>query len=258
MAGVRGIVFFLALLLLTTGVGAQTVRVAAAANLRYTLGNIKAAYLQKHPHVTIDVTIGSSGSLVQQILNGAQFNLFMAADRIFPEKLKKEGAVTGDVRTYAVGKLILWSNSINVSKGIQIVGDESVHRIAVAKPDVAPYGDRAIQCLEFYNLLGKAGKKIIYADNISQVAQYVSTGNAEVGFLALALALGPDMKNKGEFYLLDSTSYQPIEQACVLVKTRERNPEASRFMDFILSPECTPLFEKYGYRVPSPAIQGKE
>jgi molybdate transport system substrate-binding protein len=229
---------------------AQKVRVAAAGNLRFVMDDIKALYAEKHPEVKIDVSLGASGALLQQIMNGAQFDFFMAADKTFPDKLKEQGAASGDVKIYAFGKLALWSSTLDVSKGIEVVTDNAVVHIAVAKPEVAPYGERAVQALKYYGLLDKVKDKIVYADNIAQAAQYAITGNAEVGFLALALVLAPDMKDKGKYILLDTKSYHPVEQACVLVKTWERNPEASKFMEFVLSDACKPIFEKYGFILP--------
>ena len=229
---------------------AQRVRVAAAGNLRYVMDDIKALYVENHPETKIEVTLGASGALLQQIVNGAQFDFFMAADKIFPDKLKEQGAAVGDVKTYAFGKLALWSNVVDISKGIEAVTDDAVVRIAVAKPEVAPYGERAVQCLKYYGLFDKVKEKIVYADNIAQAAQYASTGNAEIGFLALALVLAPDMKDKGKYLVLDTKSYKPVEQACVLVKTWERNAEASKFMDFVLSDACKSIFEKYGFILP--------
>ena len=229
---------------------AQKVRVAAAANLRYILDDIKTAYAEKHPDTKIEVTLGASGALLTQIINGAQFDFFMAADKSFPDKLKEHGAAEGNARTYAFGQLALWSTVMDVSKGVEIVTENSVVHIAVAKPDVAPYGERAIQALTYYGLFDKVKDKIVYADNIAQAAQYVSTGNAEVGFVAQAIVLAPDMKDKGKYFLLDPKSYKPVEQACVLVKTWERNPEAAKFMDFVLSDACKPIFEKYGFILP--------
>jgi molybdate transport system substrate-binding protein len=230
--------------------GGSKVRVAAAGNLRYILDDIKELYAKEHPDVKIDVTLGASGALLTQILNGAQMDLYMAADKLYPDKLKALGAATGEVKTYAFGKLVLWSSSIDVSKGINVLTDTSVVHIAVAKPDVAPYGERAVQVLKYYNLFDRLSQKIVYAENIAQAAQYAVSGNAEVGFLALALVLAPDMKGKGKYIELDPKSYSPVEQACVLVKTWEYNPEASKFMEFVLGPECRPVFEKYGFILP--------
>lgn len=238
----------LSLLFIHMGLQAQTVKIAAAANLRYILDEIKTNYAKTHPKVNIVVSFGSSGALTQQITNGADFDIFMAADKVFPDKLKSQGLVLGEVKTYAFGMLVLWSNVIDPSKGIEILLDKSIKKIAIAKPDVAPYGERAIQCLKYYQLFDKVKGKIVYADNISQAAQFAQTGNAEVGFLALALAMAPDMK--GSYITLDTKSYKPVEQAMVQLKNWQANPEASKFMNYILSQESKPIFEKYGFIVP--------
>jgi molybdate transport system substrate-binding protein len=227
---------------------AQTVKVAAAANLRFVFDEIKASYIKANPKVMVEVNFGSSGALLQQILNGAEFDLFMAADNTFPVKLKDQGAASGEIKTYALGKLVLWSNTLDLSKGMEILTDPSVKRIAIAKPELAPYGDRAIEVLKSSGLYEKVKDKIIYADNISQTAHFAQTGNAEVAFLAMSLTLTPEMK--GSAYLIDPKLYKPVEQAMVLVKSWKINPEAAKFMKFVLNPTCRPIFEKNGYIVP--------
>jgi len=244
----RKLIFSL-LLATSLGLQAQTVKVAAAANLRYILDEIKTKYAAVNPKANIVVNLGSSGSLFQQITNGADFDIFMAADKTFPDKLKAQGMVTGEVKTYAFGKLVMWSNTVDVSHGIDILSDKSVTHIAIAKPDVAPYGARAVECLKYYSVFDKLKDKIVYADNIAQAAQFAQTGNAEVGFIALALAMAPGMK--GTYFLLDTKSYKPVEQAMVLMKNWQSNPEATKFMKFVLSDECKPVFEKYGFIVPA-------
>ena len=241
-------IFILIIFVSALSAQAQTVKVAAAANLRFVFDEIKASYAVANPKATITANFGSSGALLQQILNGAEFDLFMAADNSFPVKLKDQGAASGEIKTYALGKLVLWSNTTDVSKGLEILTSPSVKRIAVAKPDLAPYGDRAIACLKQAGIYDKVKDKIIYADNISQTAQFAQTGNAEVAFLALSLTQTPDMK--GSVYVIDTKMYKPVEQAMVLVKSWKTNPEAVKFMKFVLSETCKPIFEKNGYIVP--------
>jgi molybdate transport system substrate-binding protein len=235
-------------MLLALSLHAQVVKVAAAANLQFALEEIKKAYMDKNPRAQIELIFGSSGNFFQQISNGANFDIFMAADKIYPERLKSQGMVTGDIKTYAFGKLVLWSNTVDVSKGVSILTDKSVVHIAIAKPEIAPYGERSVQCLKYYNLLDIVKDKIVYADNISAAAQFAHSGNAEAGFIALSLALAPEMK--GNYYILDTKSYKPVEQGMVLLKSWQSNPEAARFMNFILSLACKPIFEKFGYTVP--------
>jgi molybdate transport system substrate-binding protein len=167
---------------------------------------------------------------------------------MYPDKLKEQGIVSGKVQTYAFGKLAIWSNTVDVSKGINSITDNAVKRIAIAKPEVAPYGARAVECLKYFKLFDKVKDKIVYADNIAQAAQFAQTGNAEIGFLALSLAMAPDMK--GTYFVLDTKSYKPVEQAMVLIKSWQSNPEAAKFTKFVLSNQCKGIFEKYGFIVP--------
>lgn len=227
---------------------AQTVKVAAAGNLRFVIEEVKTGYEKLNPEAKVIISLGSSGALFQQISNGAGFDIFMAADKKYPQKLKEQGFVSGEVKTYVLGKLVLWSNMVDVSKGMEVLVSDSVNRIAIAKPDVAPYGDRAVQCLKYFNLYDKVKDKIVYADNIAQTAQFAQTGNAEAGFIALSLTLTPDMK--GGYFDLDPKSYSPVEQALALLKTGESNPEAEKFLKFVFSEECKTIFEKFGYMIP--------
>lgn len=241
-------IFLLLIVVLSLNLKAQTVKIAAAANLNFVIEEIKTKYEKQNPETKIVISLGSSGTLYQQITNGADFDIFMAADKKFPQKLKEDNLVSGEVKTYVLGKLVLWSNMVDVSKGIEILADKSVNRISIAKPELAPYGERALQCLKYYNLFGKVKDKIVYADNISQAAQFAKTGNAEAAFIALSLAISPEMK--GKYFELDTESYTPIEQSLVLLKTGKDNPEAAKFLKFVFSSECKSIFEKYGYLVP--------
>ena len=240
-------IFILIALIAAMTTQAQTVKIAAAANLRFVFDEIKTSYLIDNPKATVMVNFGSSGALLQQILNGAEFDIFMAADNSFPVKLKDQGAASGEIKTYALGKLVLWSNTMDVSKGLEKLTDPAVKRIAIAKPELAPYGDRAIEVLKSSGLYDKVKDKIIYADNISQTAQFAQTGNAEIGFLAMSLTLTPDMK--GSVYVIDPKMYKPVEQAMVMIKSWKVNPEAAKFMKYVLSDKCKTIFEKYGYIV---------
>ncbi|WP_321331972.1 molybdate ABC transporter substrate-binding protein [uncultured Bacteroides sp.] len=244
----RKSILLIALLLISITICAQkVVKVAAAANLRSVFTGIINKYEKENPGVKIDVTFGSSGSLVQQILNGASYDFFMAADKNFPLKLQEKGVTYGKVTTYVYGKLALWSSTIDVNKGISVLKEDAVKRIAIAKPETAPYGDRAVELLKKQGLFNDFQTKIIYGDNISAAAQYAFTGNAEVGFIALSLAMAPEMLGKGKCYVIPQSMYTPIEQACVLIKKSTRNLAAEKLMKYVLSKSCDSLWDKYGY-----------
>lgn len=241
---------FILALLLGVAIQAQKLNIAAAANLKYALEEIKTAYLKAHPKTNLNISFGSSGALSQQILNGAAFDLFMSADTDFPQKLKDKGATIGKAVVYASGKLVLYSTTLDVSRGLTILNDAAVKKIAIAKPEVAPYGARAVELMKQQGVFDNLSAKIVYADNISQAAQFAFTGNAEVGFIGLSLALSPEMASKGTYYIIDPTLCPPIDQACVRIKTPVMNPEAAKFMAFILSPEIKAIWVKYGYSTP--------
>ncbi|HRX12948.1 MAG TPA: molybdate ABC transporter substrate-binding protein [Draconibacterium sp.] len=241
-------IFVIVLVLLASiPVCSQTVKVAAAANLRFVFEEIKTAYESANPNEKISVNFGSSGALFQQILNGADFDIFMSADNSYPAKLKENGSFSGELQIYALGKLVLWSNTLDVSYGLKVLEESAVKHIVVAKPELAPYGDRALECLKNAGLFEKIKHKIIYADNISQTAQFAQTGNAEVAFLAMSLTLTPEMK--GSVFIPDPKSYKPIEQSMLLLKTRNENTTAEKFMKFILSEKCKTIFARKGYFV---------
>lgn len=241
----------LTLVLLLTIAGfthAQTVKVAAAANLHYALEQIRKQYEKEYPNISLEITYGSSGTLTQQILNGAPYDFFMAADKDFPEKLAQKGATAGEVKPYVYGKLVMWSSNTNLSKGVSSVLSPEVKRIAVANPVTAPYGKAAVDVLKRQGLYNRIASKIVWGENISQAAQFAFSGNAEIGFIALSLALAPDMKGKGTFYVIpESMMSAPIEQDCVLIKRKEMHSEAMKFMKYVMSSKCKAIWEKYGY-----------
>ena len=228
---------------------AQKANIAAAANLRYVLEEIKTRYLDDNPNASIQITYGASGTLTQQIINGAPFDLFLSADTVFPTKIKEEGLASGEVKTYCYGRVAMWSASLDVSKGINTVLSSKVKKIAIANPATAPYGENTVAALKKRKLYDKIIKKIVWGENISQTAQFAFSGNVEIGFIALSLALAPEMKDKGSYYVLPEEICPPIQQAAVLVKGREKNGEAAKFLEYMKSPECKAVWEKYGYSV---------
>jgi len=216
------------------------------------LEEIKTAYLKQNPKAKVNLTFGASGTLVQQIQNGASFDFFMAADNEFPLKLKEKGLTTGSMTTYAFGKLAIYSTTFDVSKqGLDVLKSSAIKKIAIANPETAPYGERAVQLLKSQKLYESLKSKIVLGENISQTAQFAFTGNAEIGFVALSLALAPDMAGKGDYYIVPQSMYQPIEQACILIKTQVLNTEAAKFKKFVLSPTSKAIWEKWGYGLAS-------
>lgn len=230
---------------------AQTVTVAAAADLRYAMDEVIKTYKQTHPLAEVKVTYGSSGTAYQQISNGAGYDLFFSADIMYPQKLKEQGLTATDPKLYAIGYIVVWSTSIDVSKGIMALLDSRIVKIAIANPEHAPYGKRAEESMKYYKVYDKVKDKFIFGDNISQTAQFVQTGNAEIGILALSLACSPAMKDKGKYSLIDDKSHSPLEQAYVILKQAATNKEAHSFADFVASPSARAIFKSYGFSLPS-------
>lgn len=245
----RNIVLIITLCL-SVDLFAQTVKVAAAGDMKYIMPELLVKYKTISLKAIIEVTYGSSGTFFQQIVNGASFDVYFSADISYPQKLKEQGLVSGNVSTYAFGAVVLWSSVVDVSKGIDVLKNQSINKVAIANPQHAPYGKRAEECLKFYGLYESLSSKLIFGDNVLQTAQYALTGNADVAFIALSIALAPEIASKGKYYKLDPKSYKPVEQACVLLKGWERNPEAKKFMLFVLSDACKPIFQKYGFILP--------
>jgi len=229
---------------------AQTVKIAAAADMKYIMPEFVANYKAQNPKTNIEVSYGSSGLFFQQISNGASFDLYYSADISYPKKLKELGLISGNVITYAFGTLVLYSSTIDISKGIEVLKHPAIQKIAIANPQHSPYGKRAEECLKFYSMYEAVKGKLVLGDNITQTAQFAITGNADVALIALAIAMAPELKCKGKYIALYTKSYSPVEQACVQIKGRQTNPEAVKFMKYVLSADCKPIFEKYGFIVP--------
>lgn len=242
--------FLLLLLVSLAQVNAQGITIAAAADLRYALDDITKVYKESHPDVKIDVIYGSSGNLYQQISNQAPFDIFFSADVSFPSKLEEQKLTAGKPKIYAIGHLVLWSSSKDVSKGMDILKAADVKKIAIANPEVAPYGKRAVECLKYYNLYDAVKDKIVKGDNISQAAQFALSGNAEIGMVALSLALSPEMSSKGKYFLLDEKSYSKLEQAYVVLKKSENKKEVTDFIKFLETKKIKALLGKYGFKLP--------
>jgi molybdate transport system substrate-binding protein len=243
----------LLLLLLLTAlvkINAQSITIAAAADLRNALDDITKLYKENHQDLKIDVIYGSSGSLYQQISNQAPFDLFFSADVSFAAKLDSLKLTSGKPKIYAVGHIVLWSSTKDVSKGLDILKSEDIKRISIANPMVAPYGKRALESLQYYKLYDIIKDKIVKGDNISQAAQFVLTGNADVGIIALSLALSPEMTAKGKYFLIDEKSYSKLEQAYVILKKSEKKKELIDFVKFLDTKKVKDIFNKYGFKLP--------
>jgi molybdate transport system substrate-binding protein len=225
--------------------------VAAAANLRHALDSIREVYLRTNADLNLRISYGSSGTLTQQILNGATFGLFLSADTVFPAKMAQEGIVKAGPVTYAYGKVALWSTSLDLTSGLASVLDPRVRRIAIANPKLAPYGKYSVDALQRAGVYSSVLSKIVWGENVSQAAQFVSSGNAELGFVALASLRVPNLPVDGTVYILSERESPPIAQAGVVLKSSQEK-EATQFLTFLLSDEITDIWTHFGYTAAQP------
>lgn len=244
-----------ALLLTSTLRAAEAVSVAAAANLVYALEALNTEFKKQAPDVTVTSTSGASGSLLTQIRNGAPFDVFLSADTDYPQRLVAAGA--GDastLRTFATGRLVLWTTraDLEVIDPVAAIRHSSVKKIAVAQPRTAPYGRAAQAALEKLGAWAEAQPKIVFGENITQTAQFVETGNADIGFVALSLVLLTKLSNKGKWTEVPVALYGAgaLDHAGVLTTRGAANPAARRYLDFLGSEAAKKILRDFGYLVP--------
>ncbi|PHM18007.1 MAG: molybdate ABC transporter substrate-binding protein [Sulfuricurvum sp. PD_MW2] len=242
----------LASLACASALAAQTITVAAAANMKYAVNDI-AKEFTKESGIDVKIITGASGKLTQQIMSGAPYDAFLSADVEFPAKLAQGGFTTTPSQVYAYGKLVIWSDTgIDLSKGITIVADPSVKKIAVANPKTAPYGTEAMNTMKYYKVADDAASKIVTAESISQVGSYVTSKAVDIGFMAKSIVLSPEMKNVGKWVEVDPKSYNTIDQAMVGLKngSPENQIAAKKFLRFMSSPKALEILKSSGYGLP--------
>jgi len=244
-------IFLLSIALFSCSDKKKTITIAAAADLQYALDDIKAAFVKDNPNITVNVIYGSSGNLYQQIVNKAPFDIFFSADILYPRKLDSINLAATTPKLYGTGFLALWTTTLDTAKGLALLTDSEVRKIAIANPKHAPYGKRAIEFLKYHNLYDAVKDKLVEGENISQTAQFVLTGNAEIGIVALSLALSPTMQQAGKFIAIEEKSHSPLEQAYIIVKGSETKTEVRQFYDFVETPAVRAIFTKYGFSLPN-------
>jgi molybdate transport system substrate-binding protein len=228
--------------------------VAAAADLSTALKEIGDAY-EKKTGVKVSLSFGASGALTQQIQNGAPFDLFFSADIAYPRQLITAGdADAASLYQYAVGKLVLWlpaDSSLDVEHhGMNVLLDPSVKKIALANPQHAPYGRAAVAALQHAGLYDRVTDRLVLGENVSQAAQFVESGNAQAGFVALAHAVAPGMRGKGKYWEIPAEFYPPLAQGVVVLSHSQHKKEATEFVEYIKTKEAVELLRKYGFTLP--------
>jgi molybdate transport system substrate-binding protein len=229
-----------------TSVPAAQTNIAVAANFTDAAKEIAAAFRQRTGHEAV-LSFGSSGQFYSQITQGAPFQVFLSADEVRPRKLIEDGLAVPDSRfTYAIGKLVLWSKSPGVVKGEETLKVASFAKLAICNPAAAPYGAAAVEAMKALKLHEALQPKLVEGATITQAYQFVETGNAEVGFVALSQIAGNDL---GSRWLVPQELYSPIRQDAVLLKSGAYNEAARAFVSFLRAPETRAIIERYGYVV---------
>lgn len=233
----------------------QEITVAAAADMNAVLPELAARYT-KQTGQTVKLSFGSSGNLTNQIRNGAPFDVFFSADEEYPKQLVADGlAVRDSLYRYAVGRLVLWvpkDSTLDLDKlGIQALLDPSTKKISIANPQHAPYGRAADAAFRRFGIYDQVAAKLVLGENVAQAAQFVESGNAQAGLIALSHALAPAMKDKGRYWTVPLEAYPTLNQAAVVLASSKRQDAACRFLDFVRSPEATSLLEAYGFSLPA-------
>lgn len=237
--------------------GAQTLTVAAASDLQSVMPAIVSAF-EGATGRSVRVAFGSSGNFFAQIQNGAPFDLFFSADIDYPQRLERAGLATpGSLHEYATGRLVLWAprnSRIDLSRGLPSLLAPQVRRIAIANPAHAPYGRAAVEALRQAGLYDQLRAKFVIGENVSQAAQFVESGNADVGILARSITLLPALEG-GASQPLPPDAHPAIVQAAIIVKASRNQDLARSFLAFFRTDATTALLKRFGFD--APAAQGR-
>jgi molybdate transport system substrate-binding protein len=229
--------------------------VAAAADLKFALDDLISHFERRHPDIAVKATYGSSGNFFAQLSNKAPFDIFFSADIDYPRKLIGEGLAASDSEfLYAVGRIVVWvpdASPLDLEKlGIRAVADPSVRKVAIANPQHAPYGRAAEAALKKLGVYASVKDRLVLGENIAQTAQFVETGAADIGLIALSLAKAPSMQGKGRYWPVPLESYPPLRQGGVILSWA-KDREATRLLrDFVTGEEGRRILAGYGFELP--------
>ncbi|GAB2785739.1 molybdate ABC transporter substrate-binding protein [Rhabdobacter roseus] len=230
----------------------ENIVVATAANVQFVMQELKAEF-ERQSDRKLELVVSSSGKLTTQIREGAPFDVFVSADTKYPAEIHRNGGSEQPPRVYAQGTLVLWTmDTTRSGPDLARLTSDAIRKIAIANPRTAPYGEAALEVLQQAGIYEQVKGKLVFGESIAQTSHYITTRSADVGFTALSMVLSPEMKGKGRWIKLDSTTYRPIEQAAILLRHSAASPkrEASEaFYNFLFSESAKVIFRKYGYSV---------
>ncbi|MEP7151971.1 MAG: molybdate ABC transporter substrate-binding protein [Nitrospira sp.] len=248
------LVLLVMLLCPVPSVFADEFAVAAASDLNFAIKELIVLYEKKTGH-HVKLSLGSSGNFYAQLQQGAPFDLYFSADIGYPRKLEEAGlTVPGTLYRYAVGRVVLWApkNSLlDVSKGLTILREPAVKKIAIANPKHAPYGRAAVAAMEHMQVYADVKDRLVLGENISQAAQFIESGACDAGIIALSLALAPAMKERGSFWEIPADAHPPLEQGAIILKQSKNQDAARQFLNFMKSPQGQEVMTRYGFTLPN-------
>jgi molybdate transport system substrate-binding protein len=251
---VRALIFVCLFVAGQTAYAGEKITIAAAADLKFALDEVVVLFNKSHPADQVETIYGSSGKFQTQIQQGAPYDMYFSADIAYPRALKEAGLAASGVQPYAVGRIVLWSASRDAGKlTLADLVDPTIQKIAIANPKHAPYGKRAEEALRAAGVWEKVEAKLVYGENVAQTAQFVASGNAQVGIIALSLALSPELSKQGSYALIADTLHQPLEQGFIITRRAAANPLVQAFASFMVSREARAVMARYGFVLPGEA-----
>ena len=251
--------FLLLVLLFASALHAQDapkpLLIAAAADMKFALDEVLAEFRKAHPEHDAKPTYGSSGTLFAQLDNGAPFDLFLSADGKFPRQLIERGKAEKDsLFFYAIGHLVVWvpkDSKLDVAAlGVKTLLDASVRKVAIANPEVAPYGAAAVAALKKLGVQEAVSAKLVLGENVAQAAQFVESGAADAGVISLSLALAPKMREAGRYWEVPVDAFPKLEQAGVIRAGAANRAGAAQLREFLTSPAGRDILRRYGFVLP--------
>lgn len=235
--------------------GRRAVRIAAAADLRFALDALLSAFRAEHPDIAVSTSFGSSGMFFAQLVNGAPFDVFLSADAGYPRQLAERGlTLPASEFLYAVGRIVVWTtagSAVDVERsGLRALASPAVHRVAIANPEHAPYGRAAEAALRAAGLYARVAPKLVLGENVAQALQFVQSGSAEAGIIALSLALSPPVQPTGRYGIVPLDSYPLIEQGGTILRWATDAEAARAFRDFLIGGGGRAILKQYGFFLP--------
>jgi molybdate transport system substrate-binding protein len=229
----------------------ERIRVAAASDMKHAMDSLVQAFQRQHSGV-IDVTYGSSGKLTEQILNGAPFDVFFSADVGYVDLLESRKQTSSEICRYAEGRLVLWSRKIDPEiHQMQTLTHASITRIAIANPQHAPYGKRAVESLNYFGLMNAVKPKLVYGQNVAQAAQFALSGAADAAIIGLSAVRSKGMQHAaGTYYLIPKEGHEPLIQGAVITLHGRGKKLANTFFEYIKSPAAVDILSYYGFSKP--------